>query len=93
MRQARWSGGVKDESDATETMTALLGQTPLELSVRTRSTKVTAADLANLQPGDVVVLDHGVDEPMVGLIAAHHFMQFQLGRQGPELAARLESWK
>lgn len=93
MRQARWSGGVKEDSDAAETMTALLSQTPVELTVHTKSTKVSTADLADLRPGDVVMLDHGVDEPLLGSVASHPFMQFQLGRQGPELAARLESWK
>jgi flagellar motor switch protein FliM len=92
MRLARWSGGVKEESTSSETMRALLSQTPVELSVRTRATKVAASDLAHLRPGDVVMLDHGVDEPLLGLVESNPFMQFQLGRQGPELAARLENW-
>jgi flagellar motor switch protein FliM len=92
MRQARWSGGVKEESDSSDTMRELLSQTPVELSIRTKVTKVSAADLANLTPGDVVMLDHGVDEPLMGLVESNPFMQFQLGRQGPELAARLENW-
>ena len=45
-----------------------------------------------LRPGDVVMLDHAVDESLIGSIEGLPFMRLQLGRQGPELAARLETW-
>ena len=92
MRQARWSGGVKDESQSLHAMTDLLQQAPVEMSIHTGITKVAASALAGIQPGDVVMLDHSVDEPLIGSIESKPFMRFRLGRQGPELAARLENW-
>ncbi len=92
MRQARWSGGVKDEPDSFDLMAHLIQKAPVELVVHTNITQVTAADLAGLQPGDVVMLDHAVDEPVIGSIESNHFMRLRLGRQGPEVAARLETW-
>jgi flagellar motor switch protein FliM len=91
MRHARWSGGTKT-ADAHEVMAALLGEASVELTVHTRSTQISAAALASLQPGDVLVLDHAIDEPLVGSIESKSFMLLGLGRQGPELAARVERW-
>ncbi len=92
MRQARWSGGVKDEPDSVDLMASLIQKAPVEVVVHTNITEVTAAALAGLQPGDVVMLDHAVDEPLIGSIESNRFMRLRLGRQGPEVAARLETW-
>ena len=92
MRQARWSGGVKDEADSVPVMKSLLGEALVEVSVHTTATKVAASSLAGIQPGDVVMLDHAVDQPLVGSIESNPFIHLKLGRQGAELAARLENW-
>lgn len=92
MRQARWSGGTRDEPTDGSAMAALLSESMIDVAVHTRSTQVKASALVGLQPGDVVMLDHAVDESLIGSIEGLPFMHVKLGRQGPELAARLETW-
>jgi flagellar motor switch protein FliM len=93
MRQARWTGAAKEDTDAAgSVMPLLLAQAEIDLAVHTRKTRMAASSLVGIQPGDVVMLDHAVDEPLVGSIEGLPFMTVELGRQGPELAARLETW-
>lgn len=73
-------------------MAAPVMDAAVEVALRTQSTSIPAADLSLVQPGDVVVLDHRVDEPLIGLVERIPFMTAHLGRQEGQLAARLESW-
>ncbi len=73
-------------------MSAPLTDASVEVALRTQSTSIPAVDLARVQPGDVVVLDHRVDEPLIGLVERIPLMTAHLGRQEGQLAARLESW-
>ncbi|MDH4116507.1 MAG: FliM/FliN family flagellar motor switch protein [Acidimicrobiia bacterium] len=91
MRSARWSGGERGV-EGDRPMASLLERTEVELVARTRTTKMAAADLIGIQPGDVVMLDHGVADPLLGMVDGNHFMNLRLGRQGFDLAARLEHW-
>lgn len=92
MRQARWASGAKQDSSDGTAMTALLVQAEIEVAVHTAKTRLRASNLVGLQPGDVVMLDHAVDEPFIASIEGLPFMSVELGRQGPDLAARLENW-
>lgn len=69
-----------------------LADAAVEVALRTEATPIAASDLARVQPGDVVVLDHRVDQPLIGLIERIPFMKAHLGRQEGQLAARVESW-
>lgn len=77
---------------ATGAISAPVSEASVELALRTESTPIAAADLARVRPGDVVVLDHRVDAPLIGLIERIPFMKAHLGRQEGKLAARVESW-
>lgn len=92
MRQARWTTSSKREPADGTVMTALLEQAEIEVTVHTSKTRLRASNLVGLQPGDVVMLDHAVDEAFIASIEGLPFMSVELGRQGPELAARLENW-
>lgn len=92
MRHARWSGGLLEREETAKVMEGLLGDAPVALSVRTRTTRLPAAALAALRPGDVITFDHAVDEPLVGHVEEMPLMKVALGRQGSELAARVEGW-
>lgn len=92
MRQARWSGGMVEHEGAPKVMEAILADAPVTVSARTRPTSLPAAALAALRPGDVITFDHAVDEPLVGHVEEVPFMRLGLGRQGQELAARVEGW-
>lgn len=73
-------------------LSRVVPEAPVEVSVQTRPTKISAADLTNLQVGEIVLLDHRSAEPLVGFIESIPFMEFSLGRQEGQLAARLERW-
>jgi flagellar motor switch protein FliM len=92
MRQARWSSGSMREPGHETAMSALLEQAAVDVAVHTSRTRLRASNLIGLQPGDVVMLDHAVDEPFTASIEGLPFMRVALGRQGAELAARLENW-
>jgi flagellar motor switch protein FliM len=62
-----------------ETMTQLMRTVPLEVSARLHSSMVRMGELANLQVGDVLVLDSGADEDVE--ILAHGKKVFE-GRPG-----------
>jgi flagellar motor switch protein FliM len=92
IRQARWSGGAVSDEPESGAMTQLLPDSTVELAVHTRPTRLRASELVGLRPGDVITFDHGIDEPLVGSVEDIDFMLLSLGRQGSELAARLEEW-
>lgn len=92
MRHARWSGAAVEKEGAANVMESLLGDAPVTVTVRARPTTLPASVLAAIQPGDVITFDHSVDEPLIGLVEDRPFMRLRLGRQGSELAARVEGW-
>lgn len=61
---------------------AALGAVPVQISLRLASTPMSAADLESLSPGDVVRLDHAVDQPLLGVLDDRVVLQATLGRRG-----------
>jgi flagellar motor switch protein FliM len=92
MRQARWTGRSSTDDNHDETISRLIVDAPVEVQVHTGATSIPASALVALSPGDVLILDHGAEEPLIGSIESIPFMRLALGRQGPELAARLQRW-
>jgi flagellar motor switch protein FliM len=71
---------------------AATSQASVELALRTVPTSMPASEILQIRPGDVVMLDHKVAEPLVGLVEGIPFMRMAIGRRDGELATRLERW-
>ena len=70
-----------------------LVQVGVPLTVRLRGSQITAKELADLQPGDVLALDHGVDEPVIGLIEGSSLIEGRIGRKGKHAALEITRWR
>lgn len=92
MRHARWSGSSSHDGH-TDAMVSIIESAPVELVLKTTSTKVRASDLSGLAPGDVITIDHCIDQPLIGEIEGTPALECDLGRSGPFLAARIRKWK
>ncbi|MEO1062726.1 MAG: flagellar motor switch protein FliM [Actinomycetota bacterium] len=70
----------------------LLPDVEVPLSVRLRASSVPAVDVAQLRAGDVIRLEHRVDEPAVGVIGDRPVLTGRIGRQGRRLAVQIAQW-
>ncbi len=71
---------------ALRAMTAGLGSTPVEVSVRFNSVLMTPRDLVTLRPGDIVPLEHPVTSPLAVTSAGVTFAHAVAGSSGNRLA-------
>jgi len=92
IRTAKWSE-TRADRDATDDMTAILVEAPVEVVLHTRPTVVKASDLWGLSPGDVIGLDHRADEAFLMSVEGTPLITAELGRSGPNLAARIGAWR
>jgi flagellar motor switch protein FliM len=70
-------------------LAAALEDVPVELSVSLDETPVPARDLAALQVGDVLRLDHRIDRPVRGLVEGREVVRGHLGRRGRRLGLQV----
>ncbi len=92
IRAAKWSE-TRAERDATDDMQAILAEAPVEVVLHTRPTALKASDLWDLAPGDVIGLDHRADEAFLMSVEGTPLIAAELGRCGPNLAARIGAWR
>lgn len=71
----------------------LLGDVPVALTVRLRPARIPAGDIAALQPGDVLRLDHGVGEPAIGSVGGVELLEGFLGGRARRLGIRFSGWR
>ncbi len=65
---------------------------PVAMDVRLNTTTVLASDIAALDVGDVLRLDHRVDAPAVGVVGDSPVLLGHLGRRGPRRAVQVGRW-
>jgi flagellar motor switch protein FliM len=66
--------------------TGRLGGCALETSVRFNETVLASRRVVELEPGDVVVLDHRIDEPLTLFVGHVPYLSVLAGRRGPQKA-------
>ena len=72
------SSGVRDDGKAEERSQMLVGkllQSPIPITAYFGQTPATVSDIVNLQIGDVIKLDHSLDEPLT--IKVQHIPKFK----------------
>ena len=87
-----YSGSVRDAEKSDERAAILSGkllQTPIPLIAYFDRTSATVSDIVNLQIGDVIKLDHGIDRPLT--INVQHIPKFHatIGTMGYKYALQV----
>ena len=87
-----FSSGVRDDGRAQERFDLLSDRilhTQIPITAYFEQTPATVADIVNLQIGDVVRLDHGLNQPLT--IRVHHIPKFQatMGTLGSKYALQI----
>lgn len=96
LRKHKWSQGLAGEDTGAEAdghALTKLREVNLELSAQLRPSKITAADLAGLQPGDVIRLDHWAEDTVLGMVGKHRVLEGFIGKQGDHVALQTTQWK
>ena len=90
-----WRSNAADQVDGEDRqrpLRALIPDVEVPLSVQLRASSVPAVDVAQLRSGDVIRLEHRVDEPAVGVIGDRPVLTGRIGRQGRRLAVQIAQW-
>ena len=74
-------------------LAATLPHAEIPLSVRLHPSQISATDLASLTPGDVIRLDHRVDEPVLGEVEGAPLIEGRVGRRGRNVALEVSAWR
>lgn len=86
---------VEEEPTAPATPTgplaSILPDVKVGLRVHLSGTPSSLTDIVGLQVGDVLRLDHRVDQPVTGSIGDHDVLQGHLGRRGSRFAVRVSA--
>jgi flagellar motor switch protein FliM len=85
------ASGESDPGDVAPLLEHLL-DADVTLTVRIRPTTVPARDLARLQVGDVLSLDHQLSAAMPAHVAGVDLLEGHLGRRGRRLAFQVADW-
>jgi flagellar motor switch protein FliM len=73
-------------------MASKVEEAPVELSALIRGASLTLGELAQLQPGDVVVLGIPVDEPATVSVGDIELFTGDVGRHNGRIALRITNW-
>jgi flagellar motor switch protein FliM len=89
------SAAVEGATGVAETglIGPLLADVPVALAIRLRPSRVPARDIAGLRPGDVLRLDHGVDEPAIGSVGGVELLEGYAGGRARRLGIRFAGWR
>jgi flagellar motor switch protein FliM len=79
------------EAEARPRLEVLVRQFPVQLSVSLGAVELPIALLARLRPGDVVVLNQRVHEPLIASVGPERRFRVWPGRVGPQQAFQVES--
>ena len=87
-----YSSGLRDDhksEERTAILSAKILQTPIPMTAFFDQTTATVSDIVNLQIGDVIKLEHGVDQPLT--IRIHHIPKFRatVGTMGAKYALQI----
>lgn len=84
--------GAAVADDEEPPLASVVPDLEVPMSIRLRTSQVPTAQLAALQPGDVIRLEHRIDEPARGEVGGHHIVAARLGRRGRRLAVQIAGW-
>ena len=80
-------------SDEPGPLVDVLPSIKVPLSVRLNPVTLPASDLLALEPGDVIRLSHGIDEPVVAVVDDYPMVEGRIGRSGAKVAFEFSNWR
>jgi flagellar motor switch protein FliM len=78
--------GTSSTASTSVASAGRLGSCPVEASIRFNNTSLPSRRIVGLAPGDVVVLDHPVEEPLTLYVGSVPFLAVLAGRRGNQKA-------
>lgn len=84
---------LDDDESTGHRLRGNLDEVDLPLSVSLRPSTLSAADLAGIEAGDVLTLDHSLDEPVRVLLGGADLIEARLGRRGKRRAVQILRWR
>ncbi len=78
--------------DREEAVASHLGEATVPISVQLSPTRVDAAELAALAPGDVLRTSHRIEAPVRVLVGGVDVLAGYLGRRGRRVGVRIVGW-
>ncbi len=79
--------------EPTTPVSSTLPDVAMPISVRLKETPIAASDIAQLQPGDVLRLDHKVGEGVLGVVAGLELVEGRIGRKAKNIAMQVTNWR
>lgn len=83
--------GTAQDQGARTRLESLVGEMPLEVSVRLGSAVLHVSDIVGMQAGDVVLLDQPISRPLSAAVAGATRFRVWAGRVGAKQAFQIES--
>jgi flagellar motor switch protein FliM len=74
-------------------LVGVLPSVKVPLSVRLNPVTLPASDLLALEPGDVIRLSHGIDQPVVAVVDDLPMVEGRIGRLGARVAFEFMNWR
>lgn len=69
-----------------------MSSVPIEVKARLNASPISLLELAELQPGDVVVLSHKATEPVTIAAAGHDLLEGNVGQHNNNVALSITRW-
>lgn len=69
-----------------------LSAVPIDVTARLKASPISLLELAELQPGDVVVLSHKANDPVTVSAGGHDLLEGQVGQHNNNLALSITRW-
>ena len=70
-----------------------MAEIEIPISVQLEPATATTGELRNLRVGDVLRLDHEVDQPALGVVEQKRIFEGRVGRKGKSLALEITNWR
>jgi flagellar motor switch protein FliM len=81
--------GLRGAVEARQVMAARLHEVPVEVCVRFRPRPLSAEEILNLSPGDILVLPHAADAPLTASVGEVPMFEVQPARRGRKVAVHV----
>ena len=85
-------GRGEEQRPDEQPLAELLPDVEVPLRIRLNDSTIPARDIVGMRPGDVLRLEHRVDEPAIAEVGDHPVGRGRIGRRGRRLAIQIADW-
>lgn len=84
---------LEEDGSAGPRLQEHLAEVDIPVTVKLRPSSLSARELAAIEPGDVLSLDHPLDDPVRVSMGDAELMEARLGRRGKRRAIQILKWR